>query len=83
MWTSPGLRFPAGAFAQDTEKAKWDLEQGLPPSPSTLDEVPLSSAAMSGSITQSEGKFPGHRAGQKEASEQGMGLSPRAGSGFD
>lgn len=83
MWTSPGPCFPAGAFAQDTEKAKWDLEHGLTPAPSTLYEVPFSSGAMSGSITQSKGKFPGDRFGQKEANEQGVGLSPRAGSGFD
>lgn len=38
---------------------------------------------MSGAITQSKGKFPGDRFGQKEASEQGVGLNPRAGSGFD
>lgn len=55
----PGPFFPAGAFAQDTEKAKWDLGHGLPPALCTLYEVPFSSGAMSGSITQSRGKFQG------------------------
>lgn len=66
-----------------TLKAKWDLEHGFPPAPSTLCEVPFSSGAMSGSTTQSKRKFPGDRVGQKEPIEQGVGLSPRAGSGFD
>lgn len=66
----PGPCFPAGAFAQGTEKAKWDLGHGLPPPLCTLYEVPFSSGAMSGSITQSRGKFPGDRFGQKEASDR-------------